>query len=52
MRVELKKGATLKMPTHCLSLARGEGNQFYASCFDGGIYSVPDTRWEKARKTG
>ncbi|MEC9055129.1 MAG: WD40 repeat domain-containing protein, partial [Verrucomicrobiota bacterium] len=47
MKVELKKGATLKMPTHCLSLARGEGNQFYASCFDGGIYSVPGTRWKK-----
>ena len=47
MKVELKKGATLKMPTHCLSLARGESDQFYASCFDGGIYSVPKTRWKK-----
>ena len=50
MKVELKTGKTLKLPTHCLSLARDEEGQVYASCFDGGIYSVPGSRWKKAEK--
>ncbi len=40
MKVELKEKDTLKLPTHCLSLARGEGEQLYAACLDGGVYAV------------
>lgn len=40
MKVELKKGRTIKAPTHCLSLTWGENDQLYASCLDGGIYAL------------
>ena len=40
MKVQLKEKAVLKLPTHCLALARGAGEQLFAACLDGGIYSV------------
>ncbi|MDE0596205.1 MAG: hypothetical protein OSB65_13260, partial [Roseibacillus sp.] len=40
MKVEFKEAPTLKVPTHCLSLTRGEGDHLYAACFNGGIYAV------------
>ena len=50
MKVEIKSDKSVTLPTHCLSLARGEGDEFFASCFDGGIYAVPGSRWKKAEK--
>ena len=50
MKVEIAKSTSFKLPTHCLSLARGEDNRFYAACFDGGIYSLPQIRWSKPVK--
>jgi len=50
MKIELKKGPTFKMPTHCLSLARDDEDHFFASCFDGGIYALPGSRWKKLEK--
>ena len=40
MKVEIKKKGSLKLPTHCLALTRGEGEQLFAACLDGGIYAV------------
>ena len=50
MKVEIAKSTSFKLPTHCLSLARGEDNRFYAACFDGGIYSLPQIRWSRPVK--
>ena len=50
MKVDISKSSSFKLPTHCLSLARGEDNQFYAACFDGGIYALPQIRWSKPNK--
>ena len=50
MKVEITKSTSFKLPTHCLSLARGEDNRFYAACFDGGIYSLPQIRWSRPVK--
>ena len=50
MKIEFTKGSTFKLPTHCLSLTRGENDNFYAACFDGGIYSLPRIRWGKPEK--
>ena len=50
MKVEIAKSNSFKLPTHCLSLARGADNRFYAACFDGGIYSLPQIRWSKPVK--
>ena len=40
MSAELKQIRDIILPTHCLSLARGEDEKLYAACFDGGIYAV------------
>ena len=50
MKVEITKSTTFKLPSHCLSLARGENNHFYAACFDGGIYSLPLLRWGRPER--
>ncbi|MEM7010461.1 MAG: hypothetical protein AAF585_03155 [Verrucomicrobiota bacterium] len=40
MKVELKGQGELKLPSHCLSLTRGAGDQLFTACLDGGIYAV------------
>lgn len=50
MKVEIKKGLTRNVPTHCLSITRGEGEQLYAACLDGGIYEINPSPKEAPRK--
>lgn len=49
MKVELKAVKTVKVPTHCLSLAQDDAGALYTACFDGGIYAV-DPEKETHRK--
>ena len=40
MKVEIKKKEEIKVPAHCLSIARGSDENLYAACVDGGVYSL------------
>ncbi len=40
MKVEIKKKEEIKLPAHCLSIARGSDENLYASCVDGRVYSL------------
>ncbi|MDC0201385.1 hypothetical protein OAK04_03220 [Verrucomicrobia bacterium] len=51
MKVEIKKKGEIKLPSHCLSIARGSDENLYAACVGGGVYSL-DNKGNKNKITG